>query len=192
MKHRLRAIIALSASSALLLVLGAYAWLFWSPYDTLLRGDGYEGLVSSASRLHPRYGAWDPTQEVIDDMEHALASYVEERLPMFGTGVLARLPTYRRNYWCITENGRRLIVVDFYAPQIVSRRQWLNGMIINGGRQEDNWSISYDPDTRQFTNAYPFTAARSDEICQPVGPANGSQPIRSDTNSTSAAAGSRR
>ena len=35
-------------------------------------------------------------------------------------------------------------------------------------------------------------AERTEDSTEPVGPANGSQPIRSETNSTSSAAGSRR
>jgi len=73
------------------------------------------------------------------------------------------------------------------------------GGVTTGDRQSD---YTLYVDTLKFsiienlsaTNALPVTirVTRTNRQPQPVGPANGSQPIRSETNRTSSAAGSRR
>jgi hypothetical protein len=136
--------------------IGAWFWLFWSPWGTLIRGNGYEGLLTPAAKVRERRGPWTPTKMQIDSLEQDLKEYVQVRGETFGANVIATLSKYRRNYLCMTKDGARMIYVELYSPQIVSRRTWLNGVIIDDGGRENNWSIMYFPETRTFTNAYPF------------------------------------
>ena len=156
MKRRAPSAILVAVAVVLLLGIGAYAWFFWSPAGTVLSGPRYEGLLIPGKKLPNRFGRWTPTRKQIAELEAALVGDVRERDRLFGPKVLEMLPTYRRNYQGGTLQGRQLVIVDFYAPEIASRRDWLNSIIIDGDWGERNWEIQYDPLLRAFTNAQPF------------------------------------
>jgi hypothetical protein len=80
---------------------------------------------------------------------------LEEELPKYVKSpvLLASLPSYRRTYKGLTSkvDKKQIIVVNFHAPSLLSRRDWLNGVIINGGAREDSWTVIYYPASNVFT-----------------------------------------
>ncbi len=46
--------------------------------------------------------------------------------------------------------------IRFLSLNLVSRRDWLDGVIVDGGGVDNNWSVWYDPAGRRFMDASPF------------------------------------
>lgn len=134
-------------SAAAFVALGAYFWFFWSPAGAVIRGKGYEGLVIDTRYSRPSSGPWRPEQEVIRRLEEELPKYVKSPV------LLGSLPNYRRTYRGLTSkvDNKQIIVANFHAPSFLSRRDWLNGVTINGGAREDNWTVIYYPGSNVFT-----------------------------------------
>jgi hypothetical protein len=132
--------------------LGAYFWFFWSPAGTIIRVKGYEGLVIDTRYSRPSSGPWRPQQEVIRRLEQELPKYVKS------PALLASLPNYRRTYTGHTSkvDKKQIIVAEFHAPSLLSRRDWLNGVTINGGVRGDRWTVIYYPASNVFTTPLYF------------------------------------
>lgn len=133
-------------------VLGLYSWFFWSPAGAVVKGKSYEGVVVDPTFSRPSSGPWRPRAEDIRQLEAALPHYVKS------PAILGALSSYRRTYRGLTnkENKEQIIVVKFHAPSLLSRRQWLNGTVINGGAREDNWTVIYYPGSNVFTSPIYF------------------------------------
>ena len=170
MRKQTKVVVTVSVLLILLLISG-YFWFFWSPLGVVLRGPMYEGILRPAEKLwrtdptpvQIRRRAlrgiqppWDPTHEQIEMMESLLQSYVTERRDLFGDKVVDMLPHYKRYYSGLTRKGKPFIYVTMYSPTIVSRRTWLNGVLIGGNAAENNWSVRFDPATKTFYKPYPF------------------------------------
>lgn len=104
-----------------------------------------------ASYLSARHGPWAATRQQVNELERALPAYVISRSNVFSPAVLSQLQDYRRKYIGLHRDGRPWIAATFFSPRLVSRRDWLKGVIIDGMSREDNWSVLYDPSEGTFT-----------------------------------------
>jgi len=125
----------------------AYMWFCWSPCGTTIKGRGYEGLLMDTRFTRPQNGPWHPSVEEIRELEKSLPEFVKSPV------LLERLAQYRRTYTGVTRkvDNKRIIVAKFCAPSLLSRREWLNGICITGGGQENNWIVLYEPSSGSFT-----------------------------------------
>ena len=117
------------------------------PDDLLLITTGeFEGVI-----LHQ--GDWLPTVEDVLALEQQLITYLPQQHRAFDSlqaPIEERLPTYKRQYWGVVENGRRLISANFFCES--SRYDWMERevIVIDGG--DCYFRLWYDVETGAFSN----------------------------------------
>ena len=114
-----------------------------------------------------RVADWKPTPVELQRMEAALTPFVESNPQLFNSSEAVNPRTYLRHYWGFERDGVRFIGVKFLRKGFVTRRQWLNGVIVSGGAAHNNWHITWCPETETFSGLSPFPIEKTNEDRQP-------------------------
>jgi len=98
-------------------------------------------------------GDWVPTVDEVLALEEQLLTYLPQQQRAFDSlqaPIVERLPTYKRQYWGVFENDKRLIVANFFCD--ASRDDWHEKVVsvLDGG--DCYFRLRYDVDTGSFSN----------------------------------------
>jgi hypothetical protein len=116
--------------------------------NILITTDEFEGVIF-------RDGDWVPTAEEVRTLEKQLATYLPRQQDAFDGSKIPiedRLPTYKRQYWGVLENEKRVISANFFCDAF--HYDWKNQMVmvLDGG--DCYFQIQYDVDTVTFFDMY--------------------------------------
>jgi hypothetical protein len=111
----------------------------------LVKTSEFEGVI-----LLP--GDWVPTVDEILALEEQLVTYLPQQQSAFDglqAPIVERLPTYKRQYWGVLENEKRLIVTNFFCD--ASRYDWHEKevSVLDGG--DCFFRLRYDVEAGAFT-----------------------------------------
>jgi hypothetical protein len=114
------------------------------PRSIPVRTGQFEGII-----LLP--GDWVPTDKEILALEEQLVAYLIQQRGAFDslqTPIEQRLSNYRRQYWGVIENDKKLIVANFFCD--ASHTDWTEQVVeaIDGG--DCYFRIRYDPEAETF------------------------------------------
>ena len=98
-------------------------------------------------------GDWVPTSEEVLALEEQLVPYLAQERGAFDSlqaPIEERLPTYRRQYWGVLQDGRRLIVANFFCD--ARHTEWTERevAVIDGG--DCYFRLRYDVETGAFSH----------------------------------------
>jgi hypothetical protein len=149
------------ARSVLLLLtlaagIGASLYSFrnrWSSQGTIVRGDGFEGLILLKSRFmrDDKSARWMVTPADIVDFERALRDTAQTRTNAFPCSVNT-LPDYYRQYHAWVAGPRRILTAEFFHRDTLTRCQWLHRTPALAATGPRNWRVTYYPDRSEFTD----------------------------------------
>jgi hypothetical protein len=116
------------------------------PRSIPVRTSQFEGVI-----LLP--GDWVPTDKEVLALEEQLVAYLIQQRNAFDSlqaPIEERLPTYRRQYWGVIENDKRLIVANFFCD--ASHTEWTEQVVtvLDGG--DCYFRVRYDLEAGTFSN----------------------------------------
>jgi len=118
--------------------------------NTLITTNEFEGVI-----FHDR--DWVPTVEEVRTLEKQLGTYLPQHRDAFDGSnipIEERLPTYRRQYWGILENERRVIFVNFFCNSVPTPTDWTTQEVIGIDGGDCYFKIRYDVETGTFFDLY--------------------------------------
>jgi hypothetical protein len=95
--------------------------------------------------------AWTPTKAQIIELEEKLGSYIQASNHPEALNIANKLPSYRRQYLGITENGKNLIYINAFCDSYKSTFDTSNThfvFVFDGGACF--FQVTYDPVTKAF------------------------------------------
>ena len=106
----------------------------------------FEGVI-----LVPR--DWVPTSKVVLAVEEQLLAYLTEQQHAFDSlqaPIVERLPSYRRQYWGEIENGKKVLVANFFCD--AGHYDWMEQevVVLDGG--DCFFRLRYDVEAGTFFN----------------------------------------
>jgi hypothetical protein len=129
--------------------------LRWKKPDAKLliihNADGSEGALVPASARPNVLGAWTPTPSQIRRFEAGLAAYLRAAHPADAPDLDRRLSEYRRQYYGITQKGKRLISVFFFCKPLAGWSERLVEFLDGGSCFFD---MKYDPSIDKYLYLY--------------------------------------
>ena len=98
-------------------------------------------------------GDWVPTVDEVLALEEQLVAYLPQQQRAFDSlqaPIVERLPTYKRQYWGVLENEKRLIVANFFCD--TRHTEWTERevVVIDGG--DCYFRLRYDAETGTFSH----------------------------------------
>lgn len=126
-----------------------WGWRSWSPYGILVSGDGYTGVICTSGS-----SPWIPTEKTILSMEADFRVYLKTDEPIQGSRLSIEPENFWRQYMGGMNDGNRFILISFLHKAKISRRTFLNGVIVAGGG-DCYWFAKYYVEKRTFIRVLP-------------------------------------
>lgn len=146
---RMKTLVMLKTAAVLLLMAAlmvvAWAWRSWSPRGSMVSGNGYTGLIRS-------YGdsRWTPPKQTITVLEADLKAFLSSDESLRGSRLASEPDRFWREYGGYEKAGSRFVHIAFLHNDHISRRTFLNGVMVDGGG-DFYWVAHYDVEKRTFT-----------------------------------------
>ncbi len=123
----------------------AWAWWSWSPRGSMVSGNGYTGLIRS-------YGdaRWTPPKQTIMMLEADLKAFLSSDESLRGSRLASEPDRFWREYGGYEKAGSRFVSIAFLHQDHISRRTFLNGVMVDGGG-DFYWYALYEVEKRTFT-----------------------------------------
>jgi len=112
--------------------------------NILITTNEFEGVI-----FHDR--AWVPTVEEVRTLEKQLVTYLPQQQHAFDgskTPIAERLPTYKRQYWGVLKNEKKVIFTNFFCN--VLHYDWTNQEVVVEDGGDCYFQIRYDVETGTF------------------------------------------
>lgn len=126
-----------------------------TPVDTiqpdeniLITTNEFEGVI-----FHDR--DWVPTVKEVQTLEKQLDTYLPQQQDAFDGSKIPieeRLPTYKRQYWGVLKNEKRVIFVNFFCNALHYDWTYQEVIVDDGG--DCYFQIQYDVETGTFFDLY--------------------------------------
>lgn len=116
--------------------------------NTLITTNEFEGVI-----FHDR--DWVPTVEEIRTLENQLDTYLPQHRDAFDGSKLPieeRLPTYKRQYWGVLRNEKRVIFANFFCDSL--HYDWRDQEVVVDDGGDCYFQIQYDVETGTFFDLY--------------------------------------
>lgn len=116
--------------------------------NILITTNEFKGVI-----FHDR--DWAPTVEEVRTLEKQLATYLPQQQHAFDGSKIPieeRLPTYKRQYWGILKNEKRVIFVNFFCNSLHYDWTYQEVVVDDGG--DCYFQIRYDVETGTFFDLY--------------------------------------
>lgn len=98
-------------------------------------------------------GNWVPTSAEILALEEQLITYLSQQQHAFDSlqaPIVERLPNYKRQYWGVLEDGKELIVANFFCD--ASSYDWTEKEVIMIDGGDCYFRLEYDVEAGTFTS----------------------------------------
>jgi len=135
-----------------------------------VRNAGSKPAFFDVSKIEDEHGNWVPSLHILGDVEAGQSTQFYLYLPLWSHPQSLRMRMLRKASAVQKTQFALKLLIDKASGRYPGKQVWFDGLRVP---------------------AYEFVV-KLDKEAEPDGAANGSQPIRSETNRTSSAAGSRR
>jgi hypothetical protein len=147
-----RLLLAIVACTLLVVTAGGCSPTPTSPVppadNTLLTTGGSEGVIFPGRD-------WVPTLEEVQTLEAQLDDYLSQHQAAFDASkppIEERLPEYKRQYWGVIRDDKRVIFANFFCDPMHYEWQVQKVAVEDGG--DCYFQIQYDVETGTFFNLY--------------------------------------
>ena len=116
--------------------------------NILITTNEFEGVI-----FHDR--DWVPTVEEVRTLEERIDTYLSQQQAAFDgskTPIGERLPAYKRQYWGVLENEKRVIFANFFCDTL--HYDWTNQEVVVDDGGDCYFQIQYDVETGTFFDLY--------------------------------------
>ncbi len=118
--------------------------------NILITTNEFEGVIF-------RDRDWVPTVEEIRTLEKQLETYLPQQQDAFDGSKIPieeRLPTYKRQYWGVFKNEKRVIFANFFCNSSPTPTDWTYQEVIGIDGGDCYFQIQYDVETGTFFDLY--------------------------------------
>jgi hypothetical protein len=144
--HRRQPFLLSAVAVTVAVCIGLYGWFLWCPSGRVVRGHGFEGISLQAATGDP-----GPGRDVIVVAEERLVTFLRSDSEIRAGRLAVETPLFRRYYsFTVGHDGTRYIRIDFLHREHVTRRLWLNRVIVSGGG-DWFWEALYNPQSGSFS-----------------------------------------
>ena len=116
------------------------------PRSFRVKTSQFEGVI-----LLP--GDWVPTDKEVLALEEQLVAYLIQQRDAFDSWqapIEERLPNYRRQYWGVIEDGKRLIEANFFCDAL--HTDWTEQVVHVDDGGDCYFRVRYDPEAKTFSD----------------------------------------
>ena len=116
--------------------------------NVLITTDEFEGVI-----LLP--GGWVPKVEEVLALEEQLATYLPQQQHAFDSlqaPIEERLPTYKRQYWGLLKDGKRVVFANFFCNAL--HYDWLHQQVVVEDGGDCYFQIRYDVKTGTLSDLH--------------------------------------
>ena len=116
--------------------------------NILITTDEFEGVI-----FHDR--DWVPTVEEVRTLEKQLEIYLPQQQHAFDSSKIPieeRLPSYKRQYWGVFKNEKRVIFANFFCNAL--NYDWTDQKVVVHDGGDCYFQIQYDVETGTFSDLY--------------------------------------
>jgi hypothetical protein len=112
---------------------------------------GIEGAIVPAERMAPAAGYWTASEAEVTKFEVGLSAFLQRARPPEAPDLHKAAPGYKRQYFGITKDGKRLLFVFFFCRPLPG---WQEKPVSVDDGGKCFFEVTYDPKADKYERVY--------------------------------------